>query len=97
MIFLPWVVKEKIEVGPGQKIRDGSVDPGRIHYPDPSRPRIFVPGHSGTYLRTIYSGSVQRHCLRTRIMYFHTLCTGSVTAVPGSGYRIHRGLRTTGD
>jgi hypothetical protein len=38
-----------VEVGPGQKSRDGSgTDLGRIHYPDPSRLGFFVPGHPGT-------------------------------------------------
>jgi hypothetical protein len=111
MIFLPWVVKEKIEVGPGQKIRDGSgtdpeqirdgsgTDPGRIHYPDPSRRRIFVPGHLGTYVRTIYSGSVRRHCLRTYYVLSYTThwIRHGITRIrlPSTpGFKNHRGLRT---
>ena len=52
----PWIgkfavgPKKSLEVGPSKKIRDRSgMDPGRVHYPDPSIPAsILFSASSGT-------------------------------------------------
>jgi hypothetical protein len=67
----------KLEVGPGQKIRDGSgMDPGRIRDGSTIRIRhgvVFLfPAIREQYVRTIYSGSVRRHYLHTYYVLSYT-------------------------